>query len=384
MADKYKLSTPLTVLYVAIYIITGILAPIVLDVIRDEGGAEKLALLYPLPNSIGMALTAIFPCKDSHYNRALSLLKYPREIVVMTLIDVVATTTTLFGQLMVGSGLKNIIYSSITIWSAVGSLILMKRRLTVWMWIGVVVVTVGLMLSGVGALTSFGTDKLIGMVIVLVGTILHSCMYWVTEYFCITRMHPIHPRILAGYVGMFGLSTYAAYIMLYTIPHWDSLFVEPVERAGGNYWHIALLYLALTIMEWMHLYAQFTAVVSLGAVMVGVNKAASSAGVFVLSHLVFCSSDPVQCIDVYKVVSLLLVLGGVVLYTLASGKQKQHKQIAGEIKEAMELSSDEQASEPSVLTGVLTGQGGSEGASTRAGTGTGADKPPKRKRKVRG
>lgn len=345
MADRYALPAWLKVTYVLIYIITGILVPILLDLIRAEGGAEKLALLYPLPNSIGMALTTLFPCKDSYYNRAISLLKYPREIIVMTLIDVVATTTTLFGQLMVGSGIYNIIYSSVTIWSAVGSLILLKRRLTAWMWAGVAIVTVGLMVSGVGALTSFGTDKLIGMVVVLAGTILHSCVYWVTEYFCITRMHPIHPRILAGYIGMFGVSIFAVYILIYTVPHWDSLFVEPVEVAGGSYWHVALLYLALILMDWMHLYAQFTAVVSLGAVMVGVNKAVSSAGVFILSHLVFCSSDSGQCIDLFKIVSLLLVLGGVVLYTLASGKQKQHKQIAAEIKEAMELSSDERESQ---------------------------------------
>lgn len=316
-----------SVLLVIVYVITGIFQPIVLDLISQMGGAEKRAFLFPIPNSMGMALLMAIPTRKSYYSRRASLYKFPKEIVVMSLIDVTATTLTLFGQLMIGSGLYIIVYSSLTIWSAIGSLLLLKRRMTWLMWMGVVVVTIGLMISGAGAFTTFGPSKLIGMAVTLVGTILHSGVYWVSEYFCLHKEHPIHSTFLAGYMGIFGVSIFLSYVTGYTIPRWEALFVHPMESSGGEYWKIFATYLLLILIDWAHLYAQFTAVVSVGSVVVGINKAISSIGVFILSHFIFCKVDSSECIDLFKILSLCFVISGVILYTTAHHyyKKKQSK-----------------------------------------------------------
>lgn len=317
----------LSILLVVIYVITGIFQPIVLDLISRMGGAEKRAFLFPIPNSMGMALLMTIPTRKSHYSRRNSLYKFPKEIIVMTLIDVSATTLTLFGQLMIGSGLYIIVYSSLTIWSAIGSLLLLKRHFTWLMWIGVVIVTIGLMISGVGAFTTFGPSKLIGMAVTLVGTILHSGVYWVSEYFCLHKEYPIYSTYLAGYMGIFGVAIFLSYVTGYTIPRWEALFVQPMENGGGTYWKIFLTYLLLITIDWAHLYAQFTAVVSVGSVIVGINKAISSIGVFVLSHFLFCGIDSSECIDLFKILSLCFVISGVILYTTAYHyyKKKQNR-----------------------------------------------------------
>ncbi|TNJ26971.1 hypothetical protein GMRT_15098 [Giardia muris] len=321
--EARPMSRWLAIVLVIAYVVTGVFQPIILDAISLFGGASKEAFLFPIPNSLGMALLLPLPAKDAFHSRTDSLWLFPRDIFVMTLIDVFATTLTLFGQLMIGSGLYIIIYSSLTIWSAIGSRILLKRKMSVWMWLSIGVVTVGLMVSGVGALTSFGADKLVGMLITLVGTILHSCVYWVSEYFCLATERPIHSRHLAGFMGIFGVSIFLSYTLAETVPRWEALFVEPVHDKQGNYLYIFLLYLLLILFDWVHLYAQFTAVVSVGAVMVGVNKAISSVGVFVISHFTFCKVESANCIDVYKICSLVLVVSGVVCYTLASNRYKK-------------------------------------------------------------
>ncbi|ESU35483.1 Hypothetical protein DHA2_30448 [Giardia duodenalis] len=317
----------LSILLVVIYVVTGIFQPIVLDLISRMGGAEKQAFLFPIPNSMGMALLMAIPTRKSHYSRRASLYKFPKEIIVMTLIDVSATTLTLFGQLMIGSGLYIIVYSSLTIWSAIGSLLLLKRHFTWPMWMGVVVVTIGLMISGVGAFTTFGLSTLIGMAVTLVGTILHSGVYWVSEYFCLHKEYPIHSTFLAGYMGIFGVAIFLSYVTGYTIPRWEALFVQPMEAGGGSYWKILSTYLLLILIDWAHLYAQFTAVVAVGSVIVGINKAISSIGVFVLSHFLFCEVDSSECIDLFKILSLCFVISGVIIYTTAYHyyKKKQNR-----------------------------------------------------------
>ena len=65
------------------------------------------------------------------------------------------------------------------------------------------------------------------------------------------------------------------------------------------------------------MYAQYTVVPRVGSVTVGIAKSISSVTIFVTSHYLFCSDDEKgQCINIFKLISLGIVLSGVIMYNV--------------------------------------------------------------------
>ena len=162
-----------------IYVLSGVGAPIVLEFIKKQGAAEPISLVYCIPNSIAMACVLFVPQNESKFG---FLRKFKWQVTLMTFLDVAGTTLTLFGQLLCGSGIYIIIYSSLTIWSALGSRVLLKKTFTWVQLVGIIVVTAGLAVSGADSFSE-GAKIVWGVIVTLVGTIFHSCVYWVNEFF---------------------------------------------------------------------------------------------------------------------------------------------------------------------------------------------------------
>lgn len=348
---SYGTSKAITLLVVVVYVITGMMQPLMLNFIQNMGAAAKLALIFPIPVSLGEGLMIFMPLKstESKYTKLESLYQYPKAIITMTLIDVFANIMTLTGQLMIGSGVYIVIYSSLTIWTALGSFFLLKRKLSLAMWLSVVVVTVGLAISGADAIKGSGASMLLGMAVALLGTMVHSCTYWVSEYFCISTTSSIHPRVLAGYMGTLGACLLMTYVCTYTVPRWEGLFLEDIQERHSSIGTISAMYIFYILTCFAHLLAQFTAVVNVGAVTVGINKAVSSIGVFVLSDIFFCRTQSNNCITTFKVISLVIVVCGVFAYTIAAGFQGRKVQRAKEALLALELSSSEEEEDEDVI-----------------------------------
>ncbi|CAL6086581.1 Conserved_hypothetical protein [Hexamita inflata] len=319
-----------------IYIASGFLAPIVLEYIKHQGAAEGKGLLFAMPNSIAMAFVLCVPQKTS---KITFMKKYWWQVFLMSFIDVIGTTMTLVGQIMCGSGVYIIIYSSLTVWSALGSRISMKKHFNILQILGIVIVTAGLGVSGISSFDA-GQQVIIGIVITLVGTIFHSCVYWLNEFF--NHKYGVHMQIMCGYTGVFGLCLYMIYQCAYTIPHWQEIVIDPIKAKGGVYWQIGLLYGALIVVDLMHMFAQYTVVPRVGSVSTGVGKSISSIIVFVLSHVLFCSQQASQCIDVWKIVSLCVVLAGVMTYSV--GVVMRKKKSDGENKKLLEYTDAESQS----------------------------------------
>lgn len=96
------------------------------------------------------------------------------------------------------------------------------------------------------------------------------------------------------------------------------MVVEPSKAKNGIWWQIILLYILLTLLDFAHMFAQYSAVSRVGSVAMGIAKAISSVVVFVLSDLCFCSSDQGQCINSWKTISLCIVLTGVIAYSVGT------------------------------------------------------------------
>merc|ERR1712224_1085163 len=68
----------------------------------------------------------------------------------------------------------------------------------------------------------------------------------------------------------------------------------------------------------------------LSAVMAGINKAVQAVTVFVVSHVFYCSVDTNQCFTAGKGLAMVLVVGGVLLFSFAKemGAKKKAEQQA--------------------------------------------------------
>ncbi|GIQ83026.1 hypothetical protein KIPB_004272 [Kipferlia bialata] len=235
----------------------------------------------------------------------------------LSLVDVIASTVVIFGQLWVGSAMYTIVYSSVPIWAAIGSRILVGRKLTNQQWAFIGTVVTGLGISGVDALNQPGDRMVAGCVVTLIGTIMHSGTYFLAE--AVLRrpdQRPLHPQRYCGLVGIFDVLWLMLYVLIYTVPRWQELVIDPITDAGSHYSAIWLLYGILTLVDTVHSGCFYTMLGVIGSVSMAVYKTVASVGVFLGSALFFCSVDPAECMTGYKVASLIVVLVGVVGYAV--------------------------------------------------------------------
>eukprot|EP00768_Dysnectes_brevis_P005880 gnl/Dysnectes_brevis/4425_a5944_1005.p1 GENE.gnl/Dysnectes_brevis/4425_a5944_1005~~gnl/Dysnectes_brevis/4425_a5944_1005.p1 ORF type:complete len:353 (-),score=91.05 gnl/Dysnectes_brevis/4425_a5944_1005:37-1095(-) len=311
--------------FIVWYIVTGIVQPLLLDQIELDGAASSWSFIYSLPNAIGMALILLLPLTQaSKFTTTIKqdLKEFMWPMVLLSLLDVTASTVVLFGQLAVGSAMYTIIYSSVSIWTAIGSFFLLGRKLDYTQWICIAVVTVGLCFSGLDALNQPGNDMIIGSIITLVGTILHAGTYFCAE--ALLRrpdQRDLHPQRLCGLVGIFDIVWLSLYVLIYTVPRWQELVVDPIVDAGSRWTEIAILYVLLTLVDALHAGFFYNMIGVVGSVSMAVFKTVASVGVFIGSALIFCGVDQSECMNVYKVVSLFTVCGGVVGYSVFTARR---------------------------------------------------------------
>ncbi|GIQ79407.1 hypothetical protein KIPB_000052 [Kipferlia bialata] len=301
------------------YITTGIIQPLLMDEIKIFGAASQWSFLYSLPHAIGMAFMLLRPIKDKSFNTSLwdDLKEFKWPILLVSLVDVFASTIVIFGQLMVGSAMYTIIYSSVPVWAAIGSRVLVGRKLTQQQWLYIGTVVAGLGISGAGALNEPGDRMLAGCVVTLIGTILHSGIYFIAE--AVLRrpdQRPLHPQRYCGLVGLFDVLWLSLYVLIYTVPRWQELVTDPITEAGSHYTAIWLLYLMLTVDDSVHSGSFYPMLGVVGSVSMAVFKTVASVGVFLGSALFFCSIDQTECLTGYKIASLVVVIIGVVGYSV--------------------------------------------------------------------
>lgn len=71
-------------------------------------------------------------------------------LTAISVCDILGSAMSILGGLMLGSGLYQICYSSVLVSSALMSRIILGRKLTWTQWIGILVITAGLVASGLG------------------------------------------------------------------------------------------------------------------------------------------------------------------------------------------------------------------------------------------
>ena len=106
-----------------------------------------------------------------------------------------------------GSGLFQVAFSSVAIFSAVYSRIFLKTNVSIVQWVGIVVVTAGLIVSPLSN-NSQGKSPLKGILLTLLGAQFYAISYIVNEaitvdYFLFSFMHSafLETRVLRKFVS---------------------------------------------------------------------------------------------------------------------------------------------------------------------------------------
>ncbi|KAG9409569.1 hypothetical protein AC1031_019832 [Aphanomyces cochlioides] len=232
------------------------------------------------------------------------------------------------GLSMAGSGVFQVIYSSVVCWSAMLSKIFLNKQLSQNEWLGIAIVTFGLAFSAMGQ-SNGGRDA--GTVLMgCLNTVIAAAFYggnYVTGEFILKLPERPEPQELCLKMGIACVSLISIYQMFWVLPQWTHVITEPVIKAQGNPMHILGALGLYTLSQLAHGLTYFMMLGSCGAVTTGIMQSLRAVCVFGLSSVLYCSRQESQCFDAKRGIATLFVVSGVLFYSWAKGQTKIRKPI---------------------------------------------------------
>lgn len=310
-----------TIALVVAFITSGSIHPILVQLAALNGAAEPSTMLVLLPSCIGMGLSILFN---------LSALGKGdidwKSIALLTCLDLASARITLQGMILAGSTIYTIVNCSMTLFTALFAVLLLKRHLGLLEWSGIGIVTLGLCILGIGCQHE-EREVSFGVVLILIGSMIHSLSYIVVEFMLVHSKNPVAPEVLCAILGMCGVSFNLFWQVCYTLPRYQELVVDEIEEHNGHANTILLTYFALMIATSINATCFYNLMGRVGSASTGVLKGLQAVTTFVSSHLAFCSTQKSQCFTPLKGVSLVVVLAGVLIYSAAVEHSVQREEM---------------------------------------------------------
>lgn len=358
------------VLSAFVFIFTGLVQTVCIQSVLYSGGGDRSTFLLAIPNYMGIVLVyflgaRVFRLLDRFgvwssggvdTNRVHTLIYAPpadhtkhspptlgffarlfhrerRKLFVLAFNELGGFLTGLTGLSIAGSGLYQVVFSGATVFTALLTTFLLKKRLTISQWLCVGIITSGLMITAeqvAHTSTEAGAASLVsGISFVLVSCLFYSTNYVIAEHFLDrTHSHPVddEPTVLPPpsgldlslYTGGTCLLLFGVYVSMYTLPNWNTLVTSSIQRHHGDTTLILEHYLYLTIAAFFHAISHYDVVATVGAVPIGVCNAIRAVSVFGVSSLLFCTHQASQCYNSRKGASTAVVIIGAFGYSAAS------------------------------------------------------------------
>ena len=231
---------------------------------------------------------------------------------------------------MSGPTIFAIIYSSVTIWTAVFSRVLLGRVLNRWQWTTVLVVFIGLAITATDANRSSSKDDggekddevFWGSCLVLVGSVMHGLTYVMSEAVMTVGSEPLTILQNNAIQATVASACFLVWQAVYTLPRFGESVRAPVKAAGTSVRGAAALLVGFGGSNVVHALTFFRTLRSFpgGATSAGVMKGLQAVLVFACTNLLYCGriGGPEMCFSASKLVSLVTVCGGVLGYGCAT------------------------------------------------------------------
>lgn len=222
---------------------------------------------------------------------------------------------------MAGPTIFAIIYSSVTVWTALFSKILLGRVLSGWQWVTIVTVVAGLAITAVDS-ASMGSNVFLGVCMINLGSVMHGFTYVMSESvmtggddaLTVVQNTFVQMSVCAG--------LFLVWQLVYTLPHFDDGIVDPARDAGTTFGRAAILLLGFGFANAVHAVTFYHTLCYFpgGATSTAVGKALQAVLVFVFTSLLYCGriGGPEMCFTTSKLASLVTVCGGVLGYGQAT------------------------------------------------------------------
>jgi len=121
--------------------------------------------------------------------------------------------------------------------------------------------------------------------------------------------------VIQLYTGVTGFILVLSYIIMYTIPNWNTLVTQNIKNASGSIIVIVVTYMGLILSAFLHAWSHLKLVKHTGSVSTAILQSLRAIFVFFLSSMFFCGAHPEQCINIPKIASAVVVVFGVSYFT---------------------------------------------------------------------
>eukprot|EP00521_Asterionellopsis_glacialis_P014409 CAMPEP_0195305114 /NCGR_PEP_ID=MMETSP0707-20130614/35693_1 /TAXON_ID=33640 /ORGANISM="Asterionellopsis glacialis, Strain CCMP134" /LENGTH=336 /DNA_ID=CAMNT_0040369139 /DNA_START=374 /DNA_END=1384 /DNA_ORIENTATION=- len=317
---------------------------------------------------MGMALCGILSNTNDikQLKRSLQQRDFVKKLLLTAAIDLISGMLLTGGILMTGGGVFVVLYNSCPAWTAILSRVFLKRKMSLLQTFGVSLVCMGLIVNVAGShrqladsnsdgkdsissseSTSNVTTVLVGSVVVLVGCILHSAFFVMSEISLLGNRTTSTSRRTST-TNSSSTNTEPEV----SAPLW-SCCLGSIESICMAFWVFTGIqrggfqaregdgdpsigpattmcsstdfikgFSILLLVDAVHAGAFFLLLKEIGAVGSALLKGMQTVAVVTLSAVFFCHAETTQCMTVIKACSIVLVLSGTTSYALGSHKNK--------------------------------------------------------------
>mmetsp|Transcript_18382 Transcript_18382/g.42195 ORF Transcript_18382/g.42195 Transcript_18382/m.42195 type:complete len:392 (-) Transcript_18382:471-1646(-) len=303
-----------------LYVLSGCCQPLIVTLIKAAGLADHNCQLYMLPYYVLPAIYLFFVVLNDPREQ-----KWPHRRTIYkacgaALWDIASQSLNYTGATMSGPTIFAIIYSSVTIWTAIFSQLVLGRKMNIWQWTNVLIVFGGLTITAVDS-SNMGKNVIRGSLYIMLGSAMHGLSYVFSEA-VMTIVDEKLTAVQNNFVqGTVAGASFLLWQLVYTLPH-SSDITGPMQSAGTSVWYALVLLGAFGLSNVVHSYTYFHTLLNfpLGATSAGVMKGLQAVLVFVVSDYFYCNKigGSEMCFSEAKLASLITVCGGVLGYGYAT------------------------------------------------------------------
>jgi len=292
--------------------------PLIMTLVKKAGLADPRAQLYMVFYYLGPAcvtfLVDVWPKPSTFFKTAL-----------IAMFDFTAQAMNYTGAALAGPTIFAIIYSSVTIWTALFSFLFLKRPLSKGQCLGASLVFGGLCITGFDTI-SLGPSVAKGSLMILLGSVMHSLTYVMNE--AILVREDVAVKAYCAIQGIVACSTFLLWQLSYTRSNYEQVLSYPMEKAGTTWTIAATILLTFALSNFIHAFCFFHTLRHCpgGATSAGIMKGLQAVFVFVFTSIVYCGrlGGSEMCFSIFKFISLVIVVGGVVSFARATEFKSNH------------------------------------------------------------
>ena len=317
-SKDYTPAASVTLSVAALYVLSGVTQPLLMTLAKEAGLADPTCQICMLFYYLGPA-SVLFSLRSKNTISQRALFKS----AFIACFDLSSQTLNYTGSAMAGPTIFAIIYSSIAVWTAVFSRVLLSRSLTPWQWLGVLTVFGGLAITGFDSV-SMGRDVFRGSCLVTVGSMMNALTYVMSEAVMTKGDEPLSAQVNCAVQGIVGSLVLLVWQVVYTRPRFDSLIQQPMKIVHTSNTRAVCILLSIGVANFIHYICFFHTIKFVwgGSTSAGVMKALQAVLVFLVTSLAYCGrmGGEEMCFSLLKFVSLVIVVFGVLLFGKATAQ----------------------------------------------------------------